>query len=319
MGKKILFVGYRDNNHSKNGGYDNIAAFPGADYLRGEDLLFGNIPVRTRGKRLNLWVLDFVARRKSHKYDIEHYFYADSMLFLKMPLQSKCKFVATIHLDVKDLSDNQLKVLRSFDKVICLSTAEQMLLKDVGINATFVPHGFNSPEFSNTDIQGFDKDRINVFYSGMNYRDFDTFLKVIDFTTENRKEIHFHAVGQSKENKILLKEKRNVTVYPRLNDDEYYSLLSMCDYNFLPMTFATANNALLEAQSLGIVGILPRIDGVTDYADEDNNIFYGIGNSVEAVFLSIEKRGPDKRLFDYSKQFSWTSIYARLEKIYDSL
>ena len=73
------------------------------------------------------------------------------------------------------------------------------------------------------------------------------------------------------------------------------------------------------AQSLGIVGILPRIDGVTDYADEENNIFYGTGNSVETVFLSIEKRGPDKRLSDYAKQFSWTSIYTRLGKIYDSL
>lgn len=313
---KILFVGYRDNRHSKFGGYDYISRFPNGDYLNAKNLPFNFIPVGKRGKRLNLLFLDAVARLKSKKYDVVHYFYSDFMLFKKLPTRRNCKFIATIHMKSEAFSNKQENILKSFDKVICLSSTEEKKLRDKGINAFFVPHGFNKPVFNKKDIKNFDKNKINVFYSGMNYRDFDTFVHILDFLKSKKLDICFYAVGQSDSNKEKLYCKDNVVVCPRLFDDEYYTLLSLCDYNFLPMTFSTANNALLEAQVLGIPSILPKISGVFDYASEEYNIFYKDIYELKEIFLKIKRNTYSKNLSDFSRKFSWDEVYKNLEKIY---
>ncbi len=313
---KILFAGYRDSRHSKFGGYDYITQFPESDYLDAKKMPFGFIPVGKKGKKLNLFFLDKIARFKSKNYDVIHYFYSDFMLFSKIKCKHKGQFVATVHMKTENFTKNQIDILRSFDKVICLSSSEEKLLKENNINAFFVPHGFNKPVFDFISSQNFDKEKINIFYSGMNYRDFETFVRAVNFSEKQSLDIHFFAVGQSVENKEKLKDFRNVTVCPRLSDDEYYSLLSLCDYNFLPMTFSTANNALLEAQSLGIISILPKISGVLDYASKDENIFYDSFEKLQEILMTLKKRSHNEDLSRFSQKFCWNEIYEELRKIY---
>lgn len=313
---KILYVGYRDSRHSKFGGYDYISQFPGADFFDASKFPFGFIPVGKRGKKLNLFCLDFVARLYAKKYDVVHYFYSDFMLFKKLPKRRKCKFIATVHMKSENFSKKQLAILKSFDKVICLSSSEEIRLRKMGINAFFVPHGFNKPIFSFKTPENFDDRKINIFYSGMNYRDFDTFLKIVDFSKSENMNICFYAVGQSTVNKEKLYCKDNVVVCSRLTDDEYYSLLSLCDYNFLPMTFSTANNALLEAQSLGITSILPKIPGVLDYANENENLFYSSLSELYKYFSFLLKKNVNRALMQYSEKFLWKEIYKRIESVY---
>ena len=150
----------------------------------------------------------------------------------------------------------------------------------------------------------------------MNYRDFDAFVKIVDFSNEKELGICFYAVGQSKENKEKLFLKDNVIVCPRLSDDEYYSLLSLCDYNFLPMTFSTANNALLEAQSLGVSSVLPKISGVLDYASEKDNVFYADISELEKLFMKIRKKSASESLVDFSEKYAWHEIYKKLAQVY---
>ncbi len=313
---KILYVGYRDSRHSKFGGYDYISQFPGADFFDASKFPFGFIPVGKRGKKLNLFCLDFVARLYAKKYDVVHYFYSDFMLFKKLPKRRKCKFIATVHMKSENFSKKQLAILKSFDKVICLSSSEEIRLRKMGINAFFVPHGFNKPIFSFKTPENFDDRKINIFYSGMNYRDFDTFLKIMDFSKSENMNICFYAVGQSTVNKEKLYCKDNVVVCSRLTDDEYYSLLSLCDYNFLPMTFSTANNALLEAQSLGITSILPKIPGVLDYASKEGNFFYNNFDDLANFVTHLQKSSAKRDLIRYSEKFLWKEIYKRIESVY---
>ena len=313
---KILFVGYRDKRHSKFGGYDYIAHLPGADYFDAAKFPFGSIPVGKKGKKLNLLYLDFFTRLQAKKYDVVHYFYSDFMLFRKLPKQRKCKFIATVHMKSENFLKKQLSILKSFDNVICLSSSEEKSLREKGINAFFVPHGFNKPIFSFKTPENFDNTKINIFYSGMNYRDFDTFLKIVDFSKQEGLDICFYVVGQSKENKERLFNKENVVICPRLSDDEYYSLLSLCDYNFLPMTFSTANNALLEAQSLGITSILPKIPGVLDYANENENVFYSSLSDLYKSFSILVKKNVNRALMQHSEKFLWKEIYKKFENIY---
>ena len=319
---KVLYVGYRDPSHSSCGGYDKITGYPHSEYIDAKKLPFGFIPLGKRGVRLNLMCMDFAGRRQKNNFDIVHYFYGDMVLKHCAPKNSSAKFVATVHLNANLLTRKQLKVLRSFDGVVCLSIEQTRLLTEKGINAVYIPHGFDRISFvDNTKSfleAGFDPEKINIFYSGMNYRDFDTFCLIADFTKSNP-HIIFHAVGQSAENKEKLASYKNVVAYKRLSDDDYYSLLNLCDYSFLPLLFATANNSLFEAQGLGVTSILPAIDGITDYADCENNYLYSDSAQLKQFFKNITKQGKNPALIDYSSKFSWNAVYEQLEQFYNVL
>lgn len=314
---KILFAGYRDERHSKFGGYDYIAAFPNSIYLNACDVPFGFIPVGKRGKGINLRFLYLKSMLMKSRFDVVHYFYGDFMLFGKLPRKGNTKFFTTIHMRSKDFSEKKLEILRQFDGVISLSSSEKKNLESHGVKAYFIPHGFNKPSYKKVDYAGFDDSRINIFYSGTNYRDFDMFLKAVEYCKSSKQNIHFYAVGQSAENKLKLACHENVTVCKRLDDDEYYSLLNSCDYNFLPLTFATANNALLESQAFGKISILPDIDGIQDYADHNNNLLYKNFESLAKILDSVRKESTCSDLMLFAQKFSWNEIYKILEDIYN--
>lgn len=314
---RVLFVGYRDERHSKFGGYDYIAGYPNSTYLNACDVPFGFIPVGKKGKRINLRFLYLKSMLMKSRFDVVHYFYGDFMLFGKFPEKKNTKFFTTIHMRSKDLTEKKLEILRQFDGVISLSSAEKSNLELLGVKAHFIPHGFNKPSYKKVECVGFDDSRINIFYSGMNYRDFDMFLKTVEYCKSCKKNIHFYAVGQSAENKLKLADYENVTVCKRLDDDEYYSLLNSCDYNFLPLTFATANNALLESQAFGKISILPDIEGVQDYADHNKNLLYKNFESLAKILDSVRKESTCSDLMLFAEKFSWNEIYKRLEDVYN--
>ncbi len=316
---RILYAGYRDRNHSKFAGYDYIVRYPGSSYLDAGNLPLGSMPVGRRGKGLNLMVLDCLARRERDRFDIIHYFYGDSCLFRQKPRKCHARFVSTIHLKAEALSMKKLGVLRSHDGVVALSTAEAVRLRGLGIRANFIPHGFSTPEFRRVCYGGFDSNMINVFYAGMNYRDFETFYKIARDCLEKRLPIRFYAVGQSPENKERLRDFRNVVVCPWIDDDAYYSLLSQCDFNFLPLTFATANNTLLEAQALGIVSIIPEISGIADYAERRGNLFYSSFDEAATIFGGLSKSAPNVGLTVFSRSFLWENVYLQLRAFYEDV
>ncbi|MBP3365886.1 MAG: glycosyltransferase [Treponema sp.] len=323
MKKNVLFVGFRSPLHSRFGGYDRIVGYPDSDFLNEKHIPFGFIPWGHRGKRLNLICMDMAARIQRNNYDIIHYFYGDEILFHDVPKHKKSKFIATIHFNAEKLSKKQFRVLKSFDGVICLSKEQEKYLKQHDINAKFIPHGFCKVSFmDSSDILlnlGFDKSKINIVYSGTNYRDFETFRSIAQ-EMKNEKRIVFHAVGQKDEVKEILKSCQNVIVYDRLPDDVYYCLMHSCDYNFLPLLFATANNSLLEAQSLGVVSILPLINGITDYADMDNNIFYENFDQLIEIMRKIKKAEKNQSLVNFmDTYFSWETVYSQLKQFYASL
>lgn len=324
----VLYVGYRDLNHSSAGGYDKIMHYPEAETLVDKDVPFGSILLNHRGKTLNLFFLDVVARFKRYKFDVTHFIYSDITCTFPYSRSRKHKIVATVHLDLCKrnelhnhlMFDTFLSTLKSMDGVIALSSYQQQeLINKYQINAVYIPHGFEIPLYNSINVE-MDWGQINVCFSGSNYRDIDTFIKVVSYCFHNRKDIIFHALGQSDLVKSKLSTFSNVKCYPRVSDDEYFSIISKCDYNFLPLTFATANNALLEAEFLGISSILPRIAGVFDYAaPEPLNLFYSDYEELVKIFTNISKKEIDDRIIEYSRRFLWSNVYSQLKAFYESL
>lgn len=326
-GMKVLFSGYRDQKHSSAGGYDKIAEYPGSTYLSDKDVPFGFMKVGQRWKFINLLCLDVATRILRCKYDITHMFYGDMIVFPYKKLR-KHKLVATIHLDVtKHIRGHKLfiRALRNLDGVIVLSSFQEQQLRELGINAKFIPHGFSSPRFDYTKPACFSEQRldgkVNIVMSGSNYRDMNTLMLAIEYAEKNIPDIMFHIMGQRDEKLVHeLRMHCNVICYDRLSDDEYFSVIKSCDYSFIPLMFATANNALLEAQFLGVQSILPDIAGVEDYAaPAPLNLFYKDIPELYDLLVHLRKRGVSEPLIKYSERFLWDNVYKDLDRYYEAL
>jgi glycosyltransferase involved in cell wall biosynthesis len=347
MSRKILVSGFSFGHITKYGGYDKIGKNPSVSYIHSNlcSIIFFPklIKYRLINKCLNvirficLFLLDIRARVLfAIKYDVLHYVYTEDQYFFPRIFRNKKKVIGTVHLDPISVENyhslgrnkNYLRFIQSFDVLITLSSEMAMLFNTrYGVKTKFIPHGFSKPSFVkipyyDRDGKTIDKSKINVFFSGTNYRDYDTLMYIIENICNQN--VYFHIMGQSNTNKKREKRLNNrythVSVYNRLTDDAYYSALNDCDYNFLPLTFATANNVLFEAQSFGLVSILPNISGICDYAAPNPlNIFYNDKNDALKICNSLQKTEHDNRIMEFSHKFDWENIYKQLDEVYNSL
>lgn len=315
---KILFVGYKYLHHSKYGGYDWISKYPKSDYFDIRTVPFlGPRWLEKRGGRFVPAIATALSIVLSRKYDVVHFFYADRCLPSPHFIRRKTKVIATTHLRSSDYSKKYISKLKRCDAVIALSSEEERKLQGFGIHAVFLPHGFSIPQFTYKNPKDLSSKKVNIFFSGSNYRDEQTFFYIAAQMHSLRPDIMFHAVGQCLDWKKRMSSMENITVYSFLSDDDYYSLLSECDYNFLPLTFATANNALLEAQALGITSILPKISGIEDYASEKCNLFYESADVLCSLFANLKKNTSNNELIGFARQFEWKNIYEKLRLLYE--
>lgn len=325
---KVLFSGFRDPYHSKNGGYDKIVNIDlPKKILLAENYFLGRKYFRSHVMRLPFTLLDLHTRIERYEFDITHLFYGEiTMLFFLPYLKSKKhKTVITLHLNIEQRRNPKLFawILKFFDGIIVLSTQQQKFLKErYGLESVFIPHGFSFPEFNKTDVSDskgktLNHRKINLLTIGSNYRDFKTLDFVINYFIENP-DIHFNLVGVPKEIKAKYNDYKNVSIYNRLSDDEYYSIISDADYLLLPLTFATANNTLLEAQFLNLPSILPNIDGVLDYAaPAPLNYFYDDNDSLITIISNLKKIKKENFLSNFAnRNFNWENIGNVIKKYY---
>lgn len=320
---KVLFIGNEIMSHTSSGGYIHIKNFPKADFLDVASICPIFWKIGKPFKFLNYILAVRKACKLSQEYDIIHSIYEDNYYF---PLfyKCKCKSVGTVHLDITG-NYNPIrkfilnKVLQKLDYIIALSNEQKIKMKNLGYDCDFIPHGFIKPKFAPVDLDlcnvPFDTSKINLFFSGNTYRDLDT-LEMAISETQDRMDIKFHVLSQKGESKHRFMRYKNAITYERMDDNVYYTLLSKCDYNFLPLTFATANNTLLEAQFLGITSILPALGGITDYASRDN-LFYRSTDELRDILRNLKKASPSSQIMQHAEQYHWKNIYLQLEKVYE--
>lgn len=319
---KVLFIGNEIMSHTSSGGYIHIKNFPKAEFLDVASVCPVFWSMGKPFKFLNYILAVRKACKLSKEYDIIHSIYEDNYYF---PLfyKCRCKSIGTVHLDITG-NYNPIrkfllnKALKKLNYIITLSNEQKIKIKDLGYNCDFIPHGFTKPKFTPVDLElcnvPFDTSKINLFFSGNTYRDLDT-LEMAVSETQDRTDIMFHILSQKGESKHRFMHYKNAITYDRMEDNVYYTLLSKCDYNFLPLTFATANNTLLEAQFMGITSILPNMGGIMDYASKEN-YFYGSRTELLEILHKIQKMPPSEKILKYANQFKWDNIYKQLEKKY---
>ena len=244
-------------------------------------------------------LLSLIASLRTDDFDIVHSLYSVPSVFPSL----RTKTVATAHIVSQISPDNVwLRYKSMWQKVLfprcsgilamSKDLAKTIEMEYGGRNVVYIPHGI--------DTTHFDPKKANRDYFERFGEKFDLVCLTIGAHGANLPQTKRLAVsnpnvlfalvgaGQSVEN-----IEGNILMLPRLSEEEMIDAYASCDFFFRPLKFATANNSLLEAMSMGKVTITDRIPGVVDYLDDETSFLVEDCEYQNAFELAIEN--PEER------------------------
>jgi len=329
-----LVVGHHYAHHSANSGYDRLAAHVSADYL---DLTPVTVGRRYLGVPLGAsarFVAEVLARQACRGRSLVHVIYPENLLG---PLFSKGrrKLVVTLHhpfeLYSGELWRNRMsrtihrfirQGLREADGIILLTPAEEGRFAAAFPRALVrvITHGVE--DFSRLEsVPRPDAARaFSICCVGHNYRDNGLVRDLVIAARDSQRPWQFHLVGMQQVGIQIAALSPHVTAHPRLDEHEYLRVVGGCDVNLLPLTHATANNALLEAHSVGTPSFVSSLPDVDVYCHEATVRFDGLADlmaKLDAVALNPPRRDDlRRRTIEGAKAFHWAAIARQVERFY---
>jgi glycosyltransferase involved in cell wall biosynthesis len=332
---RVLYSGFHYLHHNPGSGYDQVVPDP-HQYVSGEGLPFADRLESTRPRHLNFLLLDLLTLVRALRYDTVHYFYPEATAYLSpwiLRVLGK-RIVYTVHLaESQWLGPTRSthhrikqKSLRAAHAIVVLGSQQGEVFrqafpdKEVG----FVPHGFTFAGVGEPSVDLFEartRGHRRLVVVGSNYRDVD----VLEQITAQRgsRDVYFDLVGMDEAARARFAPCESVVCHPRLDAETYGNLLSESFALLLPLTFATANNALLEAYNAYLPAFLSRIDGVTDYAADGDRSLFSSPEEFWSKYDALAALSPSE-LHDYClalhagarDRFSWPKIRAELAGLY---
>jgi len=259
-------------------------------------------------------------RRIAKDYDAIHALYDDCTFFLK-----KNSFTVTFHVlpgiaVYPELKQRgflfvkyhllQKRAMRRAKDIVCVST--NLLDGITGKHkkkARFIPHGIDTgfwdPALS---VLPADAERNDVLCVGSHGLDRELMKKIILANPSAR----FVMVGL----KQKFEDCPNVLYLRGISDEELRSRYFGADLMIRPLTFATANNSVLEAMAMGKTILASRIPGITDYLDDSNCIF--IDTMKDLLLEHVKPRKIDPVLIrDFAiREYSWEKVLSDYINLY---
>ena len=331
MPRRILYSGFKWKQHHELSGYQQVVP-KGADYVNGGDLLFGDAPFRSVKNRINLFVLDLVTAAKGLRYDCVFMFYPEhSVYFAPAILRlAGVRVVYAVHIDERYWFGPTNKLFmklkrwqtRFVNHFIVLSRVQLPHFESRFRNrVTFIPHGI----WCTMDMAVTEQSTSKILVIGDSYRDYDLLAAAAAHFEDRHPEVTFHLVGVDKE-KVATKGKRaNMVTYPRLDNTDYYNLIAQCEFIYLPLTYAAANNALLEGISLGVPVVCNNLEGVLDYLPSDAYVVSSVAELEQFYVRHRAMTGPERRaeqaeLKRYCREnFDWSVVQRRVVELCERL
>ncbi|MBZ9537144.1 glycosyltransferase family 4 protein [Cytobacillus oceanisediminis] len=331
---KILIAGYKFPHHSDSSGYHHLSSFIEGEFLDANRLPFGKAHVDSKIRQVNFILFELAIRLKALKKDVVHYLYPEQHLVFSVPKKNTIR-VATIHLDEKWLDKNskikkkflstRRKAYEKLDGIICLSSEQASRLRLIypEKKIRFIPHGIN--QLGYYEQCDYDRnERFLITIVGSNYRDKELLLEIIGIAAEKHKHWIFNLVGISQEWKKDFADFKNVIIHPFLSENEYFSVMQSSHIHLLPVKFATANNALLEAHTLGVPSLTSNTTGIKDYSIKSTRKFKGAFEAIrqleDIAHLDNESY---RQLRESTKKeaikFSWEEITKEVLDFYKEL
>ncbi|MFC0296532.1 glycosyltransferase family 4 protein [Geobacillus jurassicus] len=331
---EILLAGFKFSHHSPSSGYHQLARFINSDYIDASKFPFGDAPLGSKLKQINFMLFELYLMNKTKKYKVVHYLYPEQHLIFSVPSNTKTVSVATIHLDEEwlDAKSNTNRKLATFRRkafsqltgIISLSSDQASRLRDIypNKNIKFIPHGVNELGFySHVDLH---RQNFVITVIGSNYRDKKTFFEIVKYAQENHSNWRFNLIGVSKDWKEDASRFSNTIIHPFLQEDEYFKVLQSSHVHLLPVEFATANNALLEAHALGVPSVVSNNSGVLDYSLKSTFHFNNVKEAIEILnYISLLPSNEYQSLRLVTKKeaskFYWSTVAKEVLKFYKDL
>lgn len=338
----LLIAGFHYSIHSKDSGYDALVRFLPSTFVDANKFLFSKSKIGTNKRRINMLAFELYVKMIQSQYKLIHYIYPEQQFPFSIPKTKRIKSVATFHLDTDYwakrnradyatlekflISRFRQHYYQNLDGIITLTRSDVSKFEALFPKAKvqFIPHGvFDKKEFIKHEHHSNELE-MNIIIIGTSYRDYDLCKKIISYAQVHKKAWKFHLVSLPKTLKQHFSEFKNTTIYPYLNEDKYFELFSSCHIHFLPLTFATANNALLEAHALGIPSLVSNLPALRDYSVRSTQVFR---DDIEAIRLlcDFENTPPSKlnqlrqETLEDAQNFYWKNISAQILDFYQEL
>lgn len=288
---KIVLTGFKFKHHGAHTGYDQLQQYiPGAVWVNRDDY---DHTIQAwwhkRGwARINL----FLERWRDWRYqrslkhalrgaDVVHFLYPENTLAnLSFEIDPAVKVIATFHQPVawwkevlqKPRFEQELAQYKRVNTAIVLSSdLEEVIKEGLGIkDVRFVPHGVDG-DFFKPGSQNRLEQVVLVLGSWM--RDLDLLEGVIEHSLKANGRITFRLLISPYHHQRFARFDR-VSCMSGLNDSELLLELQQASLLFLPLTGATANNALLEAASCALPVMATQHRALLDYFSEEQVMYF---------------------------------------------
>jgi glycosyltransferase involved in cell wall biosynthesis len=109
----------------------------------------------------------------------------------------------------------------------------------------------------------------------------------------------------------------DVTYLRGISDEQLRDLYATACIMVRPLTFATANNSVLEAMAMDKTIVASRIPGITDYLNDSNCIF--VDTIKDLSLENVQSRLPDAGVVrGYAvREFSWRTVFNAYVNLYN--
>lgn len=334
--QNLLIAGFRFPHHSESSGYHHLVNYLPGTYMDANLLPLGNSAFGTKLRRINMGIFELLLTAKASNYKIYHVLYPENHILWSIPNRNQVISVVTLHLTADWLNCKndpkniwvqfRREAFKRLHGIIALSSAHKAELEALlpNTDVRFIPHGMNPIPSNNLSDISYENNLFRVITIGANYRDKETYFKIVQYALHEKPNWQFDLVGVPKDWQQAAKNYSNVRIHPYLVETDYFRLIEAAHVHMLPVVFATANNALLEAHAVGTPSICSNVSGITDYAVE-TTCFYE--NSYEAIKIlnTIENMSIDQYLItrkktrEGGKKFLWSTIAKQVESYYHEL
>ena len=223
--------------------------------------------------------------------DVVHALYGDEQLdvLLRRRRPLRAGLVASFHLPSERVSDRwqegDARLTGALDAVVVVSRSQ---LEDYRRwfdeeRVVYVPHGINTERFRPPDAF-IPAEEVRLMMVGDTFRDWETLHRVADLCARQNLPASIDAVVPLDAQRHFL-GCDNVRLHGRVPEDAFIDLYQRADALLMPVTAATANNAVLEALACGTPVISTSTGGIPDYVDEASGWLFPPGEPRAIVDL----------------------------------
>jgi glycosyltransferase involved in cell wall biosynthesis len=322
--RQLLYSGFMWDHHDENAGYHKVVVSR-RDYVDGGRLWGGKSPIGSPLRPINFFLIDVCTILRAWRYKAVLIFYPEQTAYIS-PLFLRLfgkKVIYTLHLGLDywverndsfflKLKRYQLPFVSGF--IVLSSQQREAYARIFPGRVVMIPHGAHvSPlQFQLPAVPRY----ISVI--GDRYRDYDQLAKIILAFKDWHPEVEFQLIGMKYEMLNGTENMENVVCHPRLDRDDYLSILRRSTIILLPLLFATANNALLEGLLAGVPVYCSNVPGVIDYLPGQQYVFDSVEDAVakyeRATSISQEELENNALRFNQyvRERYSWDIIQKRV-------